>query len=222
MDPNGNDGNKSEDNPNENEETPTTLLKNFDKLEILLKDETKKSQFLEDLFNSWKSLENEDQDHHIFEIFQRNDPIYKEINGFIVGETLGKGKFGQVIDFVDKNSMERFAAKIISSNELNRMDETETKEFVKNILIEVNLARKLHHNNIINIHRMFKLDYHFYLIMEYCFVVLSEYLISEDERKKKLKKLPKSQCQQYKHETVNTNIELLNFCFQLHLATSSN
>jgi serine/threonine protein kinase len=43
---------------------------------------------------------------------------YKEISHYIKGEMLGKGSFGKVKEFIDKNSLKQFLGKIFNK-ELN-------------------------------------------------------------------------------------------------------
>ena len=166
------------------------ILKNFDSNQNQSSNEEMKNQLIADInktmklldidSNDVKSIENLDENEFYF----RNDPIYREINGYIVGEVLGEGTFGTVKEFVNKFSLKRYAAKIMNSQWIAKKGQ----HYLDNINLEINLVRKLNHKNIIKIYEFFTIETKYYLITEYCYASLDDYL-----KEKPLKGLPISQ-----------------------------
>lgn len=115
-------------------------------------------------------------------------PKYKEVINYIKGEVLGKGSFGTVREFIHKNSLERFAVKIIKIERIAKMGKT----FETDVKEEMRLCRKLNHSNVMRMVEIHSTEKKIYIFMEYCAGVLSEFIESAP-----LKHLPKWQSHHY-------------------------
>ena len=98
---------------------------------------------------------------------------YKEINEkYIKGEILGQGIFSKVRECIDKQSLKRYAVKIMKKDRLRRMGANVSK----NIQKEMHLISKLNHKNVMKMIDSFTTNKKLYIFMEYCAGVLSEIL----------------------------------------------
>jgi serine/threonine protein kinase len=101
---------------------------------------------------------------------------------------LGKGSFGKVKRFIDKNSLKQFAGKIFKKQLIDKKGPNVRNQIYK----EISLSLKLKHKHAIKIFDYHSTDHKVYVFMKYCFGVLQEILDSVP-----LRKLPKSQSHKY-------------------------
>lgn len=92
---------------------------------------------------------------------------YDKTNGaclfsYRCGDLLGQGGFAKVYDFVEINSNERYACKIVDKEKL-KPESTRRKFFA-----EVEIHQRLKHPNVLNFIRYFDDDHYYYLLLERC------------------------------------------------------
>ncbi|XP_054156276.1 serine/threonine-protein kinase STK11-like [Oppia nitens] len=125
---------------------------------------------------------------------------YKEYNGYIKGEVLGKGAYGKVREFVNKQTLVRCAAKIFKLEWISEIKRRRYKSNIDDCIdTEIDLCGKLCHKNVIKFFDVFKRNRKLYIFMEYCVGPLSDLLPSVDDSSNmpKFKPLPKWQSHQY-------------------------
>ncbi|CAD8085251.1 unnamed protein product [Paramecium sonneborni] len=79
----------------------------------------------------------------------------------IFDKVLGKGAYGVVLLAQDINSVNQFAAKIISKKSLSQTD-------IINLRNEINIQSKLQHPNIVSMVDAFEDKNYLYMLLEYC------------------------------------------------------
>lgn len=104
---------------------------------------------------------------------RRREP--KFISKYLMGEKLGEGAYSKVKEVLDTETLERRAAKIMKVKRLRRIPRGE-----QNAQREIQVHRKLRHENVVRLIDVFFIEEKekFYMIMEYCPVVLKELLDS--------------------------------------------
>ena len=117
-------------------------------------------------FNRVDSLEIEYQP-------RRRQP--KFISKYLVGEKLGEGAYSKVKEVLDTETLERRAAKIMKLKRLQRIPRG-----AENAQREILLHRRLRHENVVRLVDDFFIEEKakFYMILEYCPLVLKELLDS--------------------------------------------
>lgn len=114
--------------------------------------------------------------------------ISSSFNNYEILKFLNKGKYSAVFLVEDKNSHEKYAAKIISQRYLQRNEETEL------ILNEIKILRSINHPNIIKFYEAFDFtndtgENFLIIICEYCENGdLLDFLISHDFQNEKEKR----------------------------------
>ncbi|XP_058467062.1 serine/threonine-protein kinase stk11-like [Malaya genurostris] len=122
-------------------------------------------------------------------IYQAKRKKCKLVGKYVMGDVLGEGSFGKVKEVLDSETLSRRAVKIFTKRKLRRIPNGE-----QNVRCEINLLRKLHHNNVIELLDVLYNEekQKMYLIMEYCVGGLQEMLDSVPT-----KKLPMHQAHSY-------------------------
>lgn len=124
----------------------------------------------------------------------------KFISKYLMGEKLGEGAYSKVKEVLDTETLERRAAKIMKVKRLRRIPRGE-----ENAQREIQVHRKLKHENVVRLIDVFFIEEKekFYMIMEYCPVVLKELLDSVP-----LQRLPIWQSAEYFQQLI-TGLEYL-------------
>ncbi|XP_058812923.1 serine/threonine-protein kinase stk11 isoform X2 [Topomyia yanbarensis] len=134
-------------------------------------------------------------------IYQAKRKKCKLVGKYVMGDVLGEGSYGKVKEVLDSETLSRRAVKILTKRKLRRIPNGE-----QNVRCEINLLRRLHHNNVIELLDVLYNEekQKMYLIMEYCVGGLQEMLDSVPS-----KKLPM-------HQTHSYFVQLLSGLEYLH------
>lgn len=84
-----------------------------------------------------------------------------EINDFVIGKTLGEGKFGVVYQAVHKHSKMLVALKKVPK------DMIKSHLMIDQFILELKLQTFLNHENILSLYHHFDDRTHIYLVLEY-------------------------------------------------------
>jgi len=104
-------------------------------------------------------------------IYHMKIPKYKEIKGYIKGEKLGRGKFGTVREFVHKQTLKRYAGKILQRRIMRR-----DPHLQRQINKEMGVTYHFEHRNILRVYDIHCSSQKIYLFMEFCWGELEEFL----------------------------------------------
>ncbi|XP_053687343.1 serine/threonine-protein kinase stk11 [Sabethes cyaneus] len=112
-------------------------------------------------------------------IYQAKRKKCKLVGKYVMGDVLGEGSYGKVKEVLDSETLSRRAVKILTKRKLRRIPNGE-----QNVRSEINLLRKLRHNNVIELLDVLYNEekQKMYLIMEYCVGGLQEMLDSAPEK----------------------------------------
>ena len=84
------------------------------------------------------------------------------LSDYEIKETIGKGTFSVVKLGINKTTNEKVAIKILKKKKMQRNKDKLRLER------EINILKKLHHINVIKIHKISEELDHYYIVMEYC------------------------------------------------------
>ena len=87
----------------------------------------------------------------------------KKKGPYLLGQTLGEGAFAKVKVATQIHTHEKTAIKILDKSRLLE-DERDVQRFKK----EINILKKLHHKNIIQLYEIMESKTSLYIVMEYC------------------------------------------------------
>ena len=87
----------------------------------------------------------------------------KKKGPYLLGQTLGEGAFAKVKVATQIHTNEKTAIKILDKSRLLE-DERDVQRFKK----EINILKKLHHKNIIQLYEIMESKKSLYIVMEYC------------------------------------------------------
>ena len=82
---------------------------------------------------------------------------------YILGATLGEGAFAKVKVATQKHTGEKTAIKILDKSKL-----LEDEKDVIRLKKEINILKRLHHKNIIQLYEIMESKKSLYIVMEYC------------------------------------------------------
>ncbi|KAM9503990.1 serine/threonine-protein kinase stk11-like isoform 4-T7 [Salvelinus alpinus] len=104
----------------------------------------------------------------------------KLIGKYLMGDLLGEGSYGKVKEMLDSETLCRRAVKILKKKKLRRIPNGE-----QNVKKEIQLLRRLRHNNIIQLVEVLYNEekQKMYMVMEYCVCGMQEMLDSVDEKR---------------------------------------
>ncbi|XP_029551927.1 serine/threonine-protein kinase STK11 isoform X4 [Salmo trutta] len=104
----------------------------------------------------------------------------KLIGRYLMGDLLGEGSYGKVKEMLDSETLCRRAVKILKKKKLRRIPNGE-----QNVKKEIQLLRRLRHNNIIQLVEVLYNEekQKMYMVMEYCVCGMQEMLDSVDEKR---------------------------------------
>ena len=84
------------------------------------------------------------------------------LSNYIIKETIGKGTFSIVKLGINKITKEKVAIKILKKRKLNHNRDKLRLER------EISILKKLHHINVIKIHKIAEEPENYFIVMEYC------------------------------------------------------
>ena len=87
----------------------------------------------------------------------------KKKGPYILGQTLGEGAFAKVKVATQIHTHEKTAIKILDKSRL-----LEDERDVQRLKKEINILKKLHHKNIIQLYEIMESKTSLYIVMEYC------------------------------------------------------
>jgi serine/threonine protein kinase len=106
---------------------------------------------------------------HSQDVIEERSELPDEVTGefallhrYRCGALLGRGGFAKVYHFVDLDTAEEFAAKVIDKTRLKDNGKLEK------LLIEIRIHEKLDHPNVLKIHRHFQDSSYMYILLEKC------------------------------------------------------
>ncbi|XP_020901044.1 serine/threonine-protein kinase STK11 [Exaiptasia diaphana] len=119
----------------------------------------------------------------------------KLIGKYLMGDVLGEGAYSKVKEMLDCERLRRCAVKILTRRRLRRIPNGE-----QNVKREIQLLKRLHHNNVIKLYDVIYNEekQKIYMIMEYCVGELQEMVESVDDHK-----FPISQAHGYFCQLIN-------------------
>lgn len=86
----------------------------------------------------------------------------KQIGGFIIGKTKGKGTFGKVKQGTHIVTGDKVAIKILEKDKIKDQSD------IDRINREITILKKVRHPHVVQLYEMIENNDYLYLIMEYC------------------------------------------------------
>ena len=106
-----------------------------------------------------KNVKEEEEDHE--DVKEKNSEG-KQIGGFIIGKTKGKGTFGKVKQGTHIVTGDKVAIKILEKDKIKDQSD------IDRINREITILKKVRHPHVVQLYEMIENNDYLYLIMEYC------------------------------------------------------
>ena len=135
---------------------------------------------------------------------------FKQKGNYILENTIGEGAFAKVKLAKHIITGEKVAIKILPKRNLTSTNKTiKNNNNISKIKKEINILRRLHHKNIIQLYEIIETENNLYIIMEYCEgKELFDYIV-------KRKRLAESEACRYFQQIIN-GVEYLHLCNITH------
>jgi 5'-AMP-activated protein kinase, catalytic alpha subunit len=103
----------------------------------------------------------DDNEEEVEDVKEKNSEG-KQIGGFIIGKTKGKGTFGKVKQGTHIVTGDKVAIKILEKDKIKDQSD------IDRINREITILKKVRHPHVVQLYEMIENNDYLYLIMEYC------------------------------------------------------